>query len=57
MKSRINGIAYNLKTLTNHELDALLDMAAARISSSQDDIELLKNEQNTRNQRMLDILS
>jgi hypothetical protein len=57
MKTRINGIPYNLQQLTSYELDALLDMAAGRIATAQSDIEKLRQEQTRRNQRMLDILA
>ena len=53
--TRINGIKMNLSTMTEHELDALLDMAAGRIVAAQDDIRKLREEQSTRRQRMLDL--
>ena len=53
--TRINGIRYNLSTLTEHELNALLDMAAGRIAAANCDIEKLREEQNTRRQRQLEL--
>ena len=53
--TRINGIRYNLSTLTEHELNALLDMAAGRIAAANCDIEKLREEQNKRRQRMLEL--
>lgn len=53
--TRINGIRYNLSSLTQYELDALLDMAAGRIASAQCDIQKLREEQNRRNQRQLEL--
>lgn len=53
--TRINGIRYNLATLTEYELDALLDMAAGRIASAQSDIIKLRREQESRANRRLEL--
>lgn len=53
--TRINGIPLNLAQLTEHELDALLTMAANRIATAQCDIEKLRQERERRNQHRLNL--
>ena len=51
--TRINGIRMDLTKMTEHELNALLDMAAGRIATAQTDIGKVLQEQNRRQYQQL----
>ena len=53
--TRITGIKVNLARLTQHELDALMNMTADRIIDAKYDMEQLRKENQRRRQRQLDL--